>query len=104
MASCNIVSALADSQAPNPLPAELTRLVVRDPPPDITLAVRVSELPENGRVGDLDEEVFDELGVEVVDELGGADEDDERRECPFPLLPKSPPRNYHQAARRSRLS
>lgn len=55
--------------------------MVRDSPPDITLAVRVSELPDNvDRVGELDEEVFDELGMEVVDELGGADEDDERRE------------------------
>lgn len=54
--------------------------MVRDPPPDIALAVRVSELTENAQLGPLDEEVFDELGVEVVDELGGADEDDERRE------------------------
>lgn len=32
--------------------------------------------------GPLDDERFDEIGLEVVDELGHADEDDERRESP----------------------
>lgn len=59
---------------------------MRDPPSDVTLAVRVAELPEYAQLGALDEEAFDELGLEVVDELGGADEDDERREY---LLPSS---------------
>ncbi|KAL1408465.1 hypothetical protein Q8F55_005277 [Vanrija albida] len=85
---------LFEGGAPDPLPAALARAVLADPPPDIALAVRVVQGDGEGEgkeeegeadprplapwdpVGD--EERFDELGIEVVDEGGVADLDDER--------------------------
>lgn len=95
----------ADNQAPDPLPAALTRAALADPPPDIALAVRVKEEEEEeGETKDEkekdtpaeakparpwdpvgDEDRFDELGIEVVDEGGHADEDDERREYSYAM-------------------
>lgn len=66
---------------PDPLPPALTRLSVSDPAPDIALAVRLTG--GGGSVSEADEERFDELGFEMVDEGAVPEEDDERRESPF---------------------
>lgn len=51
-----------------------------DPPPDILLAVRVQADAEHGPLDEDADEQFEEMGMEVVDETGVADDDDERRE------------------------
>lgn len=57
-----------------------------DPPPDLSVAVRIKEGTEpaadtHPTAEDIDEEDrFDEIGMEVVDERGVVDDDDERRE------------------------
>jgi hypothetical protein len=88
-------------QPPDPLPPQLVRLITSSPR-DIALAVRIKRdsAPQSAdsggkAVNDDDgmanlawnaeraEEAFDELGMEVVDELGAdqeGEEDDERRE------------------------
>lgn len=61
-------------------------MAVRDPPPDISLAVRVKSNDNYGPLAEDADEWFDEIGMEVVDELGEADDDDERRECQYARL------------------
>jgi hypothetical protein len=72
------------------------RLIV-DQPRDIALAIRVKFASTEAALGEARrteqswedvEEAFDELGMEVVDELASPEEDDERRE-PLFTLPKS---------------
>ncbi|CAK9784275.1 hypothetical protein CC85DRAFT_284897 [Cutaneotrichosporon oleaginosum] len=69
-----VVLYLFSGAAPSPLPPALTRLSVADPAPDIALAVRLGadSSPED------DEERFNELGFELVDEAGDPEDDDER--------------------------
>jgi hypothetical protein len=66
----------------------LTRLIVNQPR-DIALAIRVTlespeesldEAPRTEQAWEDVEEAFDELGMEVVDELASPEDDDERRE------------------------
>ncbi|BEI80638.1 hypothetical protein CcaverHIS002_0111670 [Cutaneotrichosporon cavernicola] len=76
-----VVLYLFSGSAPNPLPPALTRLSVADPAPDIALAVRLgSSSPEQ------DEERFDELGFELIDESGAAEDDDERPLDPLEIV------------------